>query len=93
MTVTGLLLRSRTLLAKLLQVADLGSDQKSPTVSLSSSQLIRDVRLISLACDVAEYKGKWFAPLIDNPDYKGPWAPRKISYADIDCLLDSCSSL
>lgn len=79
MTVTGLLPRSPTLLAKLLQVADLGSDQKSPTVSLSYPQLNRDVRLISLACNAAEYKGKWFAPLIDNPDYKGPWAPRKIS--------------
>lgn len=26
----------------------------------------------------AEYKGKWFAPLIDNPEYKGQWKPRKI---------------
>lgn len=24
------------------------------------------------------YKGKWYAPMIDNPAYKGPWAPRKI---------------
>lgn len=27
-------------------------------------------------------QGKWFAPLIDNPDYKGPWAPRKIANKD-----------
>lgn len=27
----------------------------------------------------AEYKGKWFAPMIDNPAYKGEWAPRKIA--------------
>ncbi|TFK70453.1 Calreticulin-domain-containing protein [Pluteus cervinus] len=25
-----------------------------------------------------DYKGKWYAPLIDNPAYKGEWAPRKI---------------
>ncbi len=24
------------------------------------------------------YKGKWYAAMIDNPDYKGEWAPRKI---------------
>ena len=24
------------------------------------------------------YKGKWYAPLIDNPAYKGEWKPRKI---------------
>lgn len=29
---------------------------------------------------IAAYKGKWFAPLIDNPEYKGPWAPRQIPY-------------
>lgn len=28
------------------------------------------------------HQGKWFAPLIDNPDYKGPWAPRKIANKD-----------
>lgn len=25
-----------------------------------------------------EYKGKWYAPLIDNPAYKGVWKPRLI---------------
>ena len=25
-----------------------------------------------------DYKGKWYAPMIDNPAYKGEWAPRKI---------------
>jgi hypothetical protein len=29
-----------------------------------------------------DYKGKWYAPMIDNPDYKGPWAPRKIANPD-----------
>ncbi|KAG5220329.1 coq1 hexaprenyl diphosphate synthase [Salix suchowensis] len=24
-----------------------------------------------------DYKGKWYAPLIDNPAYKGEWAPRR----------------
>ena len=24
------------------------------------------------------YRGKWYAPMIDNPDYKGEWAPRLI---------------
>jgi hypothetical protein len=28
------------------------------------------------------YKGKWYAPLIDNPAYKGEWAPRKIPNPD-----------
>jgi hypothetical protein len=26
-----------------------------------------------------DYKGKWYAPMIDNPAYKGEWAPRQIS--------------
>ena len=29
-----------------------------------------------------DYKGKWYAPLIDNPAYKGEWAPRKIANPD-----------
>lgn len=29
-----------------------------------------------------EYKGKWYAPMIDNPAYKGEWAPRKIDNPD-----------
>lgn len=29
-----------------------------------------------------EYKGKWYAPMIDNPEYKGEWAPRKIANPD-----------
>lgn len=29
-----------------------------------------------------DYKGKWYAPMIDNPAYKGPWAPRKIPNPD-----------
>ncbi|KAI0249552.1 Calreticulin family-domain-containing protein [Lactifluus subvellereus] len=29
-----------------------------------------------------QYKGKWFAPMIDNPAYKGVWAPRKIPNPD-----------
>lgn len=29
-----------------------------------------------------EYKGKWYAPMIENPDYKGPWSPRKIPNPD-----------
>ncbi|GMM33752.1 calnexin [Saccharomycopsis crataegensis] len=28
------------------------------------------------------YKGKWIQPMIPNPDYKGPWAPRKIENPD-----------
>lgn len=26
-----------------------------------------------------DYKGKWYAPMIDNPAYIGEWAPRKIA--------------
>ena len=29
-----------------------------------------------------DYKGKWYAPMIDNPEYKGEWAPRKIANPD-----------
>jgi 116 kDa U5 small nuclear ribonucleoprotein component len=29
-----------------------------------------------------DYKGKWYAPMIDNPAYKGVWAPRKIPNPD-----------
>lgn len=29
-----------------------------------------------------DYKGKWFAPMIENPAYKGEWAPRKIANPD-----------
>ena len=29
-----------------------------------------------------EYKGKWYAPMIDNPAYIGEWAPRKIPNPD-----------
>ena len=29
-----------------------------------------------------EYKGKWYAPMIDNPAYKGEWAARKIPNPD-----------
>ncbi|KAK9455391.1 Calreticulin family-domain-containing protein [Dipodascopsis uninucleata] len=28
------------------------------------------------------YKGKWVQPRIPNPDYKGPWSPRKIPNPD-----------
>lgn len=28
------------------------------------------------------YKGKWHAPLINNPEYKGKWRPRKIPNPD-----------
>ncbi|CAL9067584.1 unnamed protein product [Musa banksii] len=30
----------------------------------------------------AEYKGKWHAPLIDNPNYKGIWKPQVIDNPD-----------
>lgn len=26
-----------------------------------------------------DYKGKWFPPMIDNPEYKGEWAPKRIA--------------
>jgi hypothetical protein len=29
-----------------------------------------------------DYKGQWFAPMIDNPAYIGEWAPRKIANPD-----------
>lgn len=29
-----------------------------------------------------DYKGKWYAPMIDNPAYKGEWAPKKIPNPD-----------
>lgn len=29
-----------------------------------------------------DYKGKWYAPLIDNPAYIGEWKPRKIANPD-----------
>jgi hypothetical protein len=41
----------------------------------------------------SDYKGKWFAPLIDNSAYKGEWAPRKIPNPDFFEDLDPATSL
>ena len=39
------------------------------------------------------YKGKWYAPMIDNPAYKGEWAPRKIANPDFFEDLSPVKSL
>ena len=52
---------------------------RESSFSPTSLGLVPAAKPVGRVCALAaEYKGKWFAPLIDNPDYKGPWAPRKI---------------
>jgi len=40
-----------------------------------------------------DYKGKWYAPMIDNPAYKGVWKPQKIANPDYFEDLDPAHSI
>lgn len=40
-----------------------------------------------------DYKGKWYAPLIDNPAYIGEWTPRRIPNPDFFEDLNPVKSL
>lgn len=79
MMAIGSLLLFLTLLVKVLLDVDLGRLLRLLTLnSRCVSALSRVWRSSEVETVTSSTQGKWFAPLIDNPEYKGVWAPKKI---------------
>lgn len=75
-TVTGSPLWSRTPSVRTSPAAVLGLLLRSGT---PPTRYVTSSPLHTSSHPLTHQQGKWTVPKIPNPDYKGPWAPRKIA--------------